>query len=95
MDTKTALSQVTETLCRLRALDPELHSKIADDQIQRYVDFCRRDEEQLACPVCFLTKRRVSYMRPRLPRMSPREEDLVCDFCTTRIPITLPTQNVA
>lgn len=95
MDTKSALSQITETLYRLRAFDPQLRSKITDDHVQRYVEFSQRDEEHLACPVCFLAKGRVSYMRTGLPGISAGEEDLVCNFCATRIPIVLPSQRVA
>lgn len=95
MDTNVALSQVRETLYRLRALDLDLRSKITDDHIQRYVDFCRRDDELLACPVCFLSKGKVSYMHPGLPQMLPGTEDLICDYCNTHIPISLPSQNVA
>jgi len=93
MDIEAAVSQIAATLYRLSASDLQLRSRITDDVIERYVNFAQQDQERLTCPICFLSKGRVSHMYPGVPRLSATAEELKCDFCMTTIPITLPMAN--
>lgn len=96
MDRDSALSQICRLLHDMRAADPPLRNKLTDAGIERYVAFCQGDAARLACPVCFLTKGRISYLLyPTPPRIFPNAQHLICEFCTTGIPISTVSERVA
>lgn len=95
MDNGIAISQIVDTLSRLSASDPQLCAKITEDVIERYMTYAQQDHNGITCPVCFLSKGKISYMYPKRLRLLSGEEDVMCDCCRTRIPLTLPSKRVA
>lgn len=88
MDNESALSQICAILLQIRDLDPGLGVKLADQAIQHYVEFCKTARMHLACPVCFLTKGRISNLLPTHQFQTDMyRTNMKCEFCAASIPI--------
>lgn len=88
LERESALAQICAVLSEMRVSDPALEAKLSDQALRRYESFCRQGPEQLACPVCFLTKGRISsLLYPRPPQIFPQTRHLICEFCTTSFPL--------
>ena len=93
---ESTLMQICAILSEMRDSDPIFDAKLSGQALRRYESFCRHGPEQLACPVCFLTKGRISsLLYPRPPQTFPQARHLICEFCTTSFPLAGEPQRAA